>query len=202
MVTTLTLEFRLVILFLTLIGWLIIYFSINRFTHKSKDFIKMNLDLDAKIPFIPQFAFVYFSTYIFIVQPFLILNKATQFYGMLVSFATISLVASIIHAAVPSKIDRIDIGNPSHLSSKLLGLFQKTCRPFGNFPSMHVGLSIPVVVMNYVAGGALLGGISLSWAVLIALSTLFTKQHYILDVLAGIFIGLITLTLTYKIMPW
>ncbi|MEI7849693.1 MAG: phosphatase PAP2 family protein [Chloroflexota bacterium] len=202
MAPTLTLEFRLVILFLTLIGWLVIYFSINRFTNKSKDFVKMNLALDAKIPFIPQFAFVYFSTYLFIVQPFLILNKAAQFYGMLVSFATISMVASIIHATLPSKIDRIDIENPTNLSGKLLGLFQKTCRPFGNFPSMHVGLSIPVVVMNYVVGGTLLGGISLSWAVLIALSTLFTKQHYILDVLAGVFIGLVTLTLTYKIMPW
>jgi membrane-associated phospholipid phosphatase len=35
-------------------------------------------------------------------------------------------------------------------------------------------------------GGPIIGTISLVWAALIALSTLYTKQHYLLDVLAGI----------------
>ena len=40
----------------------------------------------------------------------------------------------------------------------------------------------------------------LIWAVLIAVSTLYTKQHYILDVLAGIVGGLVISSLTFWLM--
>jgi membrane-associated phospholipid phosphatase len=46
-------------------------------------------------------------------------------------------------------------------------------------------------------GGPVVGSIVLIWAVLIAVSTLYTKQHYILDVLAGFMGGLVISTLTF-----
>jgi membrane-associated phospholipid phosphatase len=79
----------------------------------------------------------------------------------------------------------------------MLALFQKTCKPYGNFPSMHVGLSVPVVAANFMAGGPVIGGVMLVWAVLIAVSTLYTKQHYILDVLAGVAGGLVISALVF-----
>ena len=62
---------------------------------------------------------------------------------------------------------------------------------------MHVGLSVPVVAANYLVLGPRAGSLMLVWAVLIALSTLYTKQHYILDVLAGVAMGLAILGLTF-----
>jgi hypothetical protein len=119
---------------------------------------------------------------------------------MLVSFASISVVASLIHAAFPSKIERRENLDTGALSGRMLGLFQKTCKPYGNFPSMHVGLSVPVVAANFLAGGPILGSITLVWAILIALSTLYTKQHYILDVLAGLFAGVVIFGLSFWFM--
>jgi membrane-associated phospholipid phosphatase len=62
---------------------------------------------------------------------------------------------------------------------------------------MHVGLSVPVIASNFMVGGPVIGSIMLIWAALIATSTLYTKQHYILDVLAGFLGGLLISALTF-----
>jgi membrane-associated phospholipid phosphatase len=198
--TTLSLPFRLTILALTLLGWMIIYFFVNRLQVESSRRIDLGTELDRRTPYVPLFTLVYFSTYVFVVQPFFILSDARQFYWMLTSFALISVISSLIHAIIPSKIERVEQVTTGGASGWMLGLFQKTCKPYGNFPSMHVGLSVPVVVANFMVGGVPVGSIMLVWAILIALSTLYTKQHYILDVLAGFAGGLLIFILTFWLM--
>ncbi len=193
--STLSLSFRFGILVLILLGWLLLYFVINRRQVDPDRRLDLRSSLDDKIPFIPEFSLIYFSTYFFVIQPFFILTNAKQFYWMLAAFASISILASLVHTALPSKICRNETLNTSHISGKLLHLFQQTCKPYGNFPSMHVGLSVPVVISNYLVAGTAVGAFTLVWAVLIALSTLFTKQHYIIDVLGGLFGGLMILFL-------
>ena len=198
--TTLTLPFRLEILALTLLSWLSIYFFVNRLKVESHNRIDLAMPLDGRIPFVPQLALVYFSTYIFVIQPFIILSEARQFYWMLASFGSITVIASLIHAIVPSKIDRNEIQATDGISGMMINLFQKACKPHGNFPSMHVALSVPVVGINFMVAGPTVGSITLIWAILIALSTLYTKQHYILDVLAGLIGGTLIYSLTYWLM--
>jgi membrane-associated phospholipid phosphatase len=194
---TLSLSFRLVTLSLTLLGWLIIYFFVNRLQVDPARRIDLGTKLDRQIPYVPLFALIYFSTYVFVVQPFFILSNARQFYWMLTSFVSISMISSLIHATVPSKIERVEQGTTGGVSGWMLALFQKTCKPHGNFPSMHVGLSVPVVVANFMANGPIIGSIVLVWAASIAISTLYTKQHYLLDVLAGFLGGLVVSALTF-----
>lgn len=198
--TILTLQYRLGILALTLIGWLSIYFFVNRLKVEPQNRIDLATSLDRRIPFVPQLALIYFSTYIFVIQPFIILSEARQFYWMLASFGSITVIASLIHALVPSKIERNEMLVAEGLSSQLIVLFQRTCKPYGNFPSMHVALSVPVVGANFLVAGPVAGSIALIWAILIALSTLFTKQHYLLDVLAGLIGGITIYLLTYWFM--
>jgi membrane-associated phospholipid phosphatase len=194
---TLSLSFRLATLALTLLGWLIIYFFVNRLQVEPDRRMDLGMTLDRQIPYVPLFALVYFSTYVFVVQPFFILSNARQFYWMLSSFASISVISSLIHATIPSKIERVEQVTVGGLSGWMLDQFQKTCKPYGNFPSMHVGLSVLVVAVNFMMSGPVIGSIVLIWAVLIALSTLYTKQHYILDVLAGVMGGLMISALTF-----
>lgn len=198
--TILSLHFRLVVLALTLLAWLTVYFFVNRLQVEPQSRLDLAMPLDGKIPFVPQLVLVYFSTYIFVIQPFIILTEARHFYWMLASFGSITAIATLIHATVPSKIERNETPDTNGLSGKLIHLFQKTCKPHGNFPSMHVALSVPVVGANFVAVGPIAGSVALVWAISIALSTLFTKQHYILDVLAGLAGGALIYTLTYWLM--
>jgi membrane-associated phospholipid phosphatase len=197
---TLSLSFRLSILALTLLGWFVIYFFVNRLQVAPDRRIDFGTKLDQKIPYIPLFAMVYFSTYIFVVQPFFILSNTRQFYWMLDSFVSISVISSLIHATVPSKIERVEQVAAGGVSGWMLDLFQRTCKPYGNFPSMHVGLSVPVVAAYFMIGGPVIGSIMCVWAVLIAISTLYTKQHYILDVLTGLIGGFVISALMFWLM--
>jgi membrane-associated phospholipid phosphatase len=185
-VQILPLSFRLEVLVFILMGWLVIYFFVNCLEVEPAQRIDMSIRINRETPYLPLFGLVYFSTYPFVIQPFIILSNAHQFYWMVASFAGISIISSLIHALIPSKIERVEKHDTGGVTGWMLNSFQKTCKPHGNFPSMHVGLSVPVVVTNYMVGGPIIGTISLVWAALIALSTLFTKQHYLLDVLAGI----------------
>ena len=200
MYSTLSLLYRLEILGLILLGWLIIYFFVNRLQVEPQRRIDLGLAIDRKTPYVPLFALVYFSTYPFVLLPFIILSDARQFYWLVVCFVSITIISSLIHATIPSKIERVEQVTAGGVSGWMLGLFQKTCKPYGNFPSMHVGLSVPVVATNFMVAGPVIGSITLVWAVLIALSTLFTKQHYILDVLAGVVGGVSIFALTFWLM--
>ncbi len=198
--TTLSLTYRMGILLLTLAGWMVLYFFVNRREVEDHRCLDFGTSYDDRIPFLPQFALVYFSTYPFVVLPFIVLSDARLFYWMLASFATISVGSTLIHAVVPSKIERVEELNVEGMNGWMLGLFQKTCKPYGNFPSMHVGLSVPVVLSIFLVAGPLAGGFTLAWAILIGVSTLFTKQHYIMDVLAGLFGGSVIFALVFWIL--
>jgi membrane-associated phospholipid phosphatase len=197
---TLSFPFRLEILALTLVGWVSIYFFVNRRPVEPHRRLDLGTDLDRRTPYLTMFVPVYFSTYPFVLMPFLILSNARQFYWMLVTFVSISAVSSFIHATIPSKIERVEQVSIGGASGWILDRFQKTCKPHGNFPSMHVGLSIPAVASCFMAFGTVVGSITLVWAILIALSTLYTKQHYILDVLVGFVVGALIFGLTFWLM--
>ena len=191
MIQPLTFGFRVEILILVFAGWLIMYFIVNRRQAIADEHMVMGSDYDRAIPYIPLFALVYFSTYIFVIQPFFVISNPRQFNVMVISFAVISLLYSTFHAIVPSKVERIENVKQDGISGRMLDVFQGICQPYGNFPSLHVGLSVPVVMANYLVFGLKGGLIALFCAVLIAVSTLFTKQHYIMDVLAGFMGGIL-----------
>ena len=198
--TTIPFPQRMLILALTLAGWLAMYFFVNRLEVDAQRRLDFGTVWDRKIPYWPIFAPVYFSTYLFAILPFFVLSDARYFYMILISLIAISIISSLIHATVPSKIERVEEITTGGASGWMLGLFQRTCKPYGNFPSMHVGLSVPVIVTSFIVFGPMVGFFMLIWGVLIALSTLFTKQHYIVDVLAGALGGSVIFVLVFWIM--
>ena len=71
------------ILVLTLLCWLVMYFIVNRRKVLPEQRIDLGTDLDRKTPFLPQFAPIYFSTYFFVIQPFLFLGARVWLYWLL-----------------------------------------------------------------------------------------------------------------------
>ena len=198
--TTLSLAYRLEILALTLLIWLIIFFVINRRQVEPQQRLDLVTKFDRKIPFVPVWVLVYFSTYPFVLQPFIVLTEARQFYWTLASFILITLTSHVVHAVIPSQVQRVEKLDNLGVSGWMINMFQRICKPYDNFPSMHMGLSVPAVGAGYMAGGPVAGSLMLVWAVLIALSTLFTKQHYIWDVLTGALGGVVIYALMYWVI--
>lgn len=187
----LSLPYRLQILALLISGWGILFFLINWRHVDPRRRLDVAIPLDRKIPFLPSWALIYFSTYLLILLPFFILDQRSQFFWLLDCVVVITLLSHLVHVVIPSQVQRVENPDRKGLSGWLMYIFQRYARPYDNFPSMHVGLSVPAVAAGYMAGGLLVGSLILIWGILVALSTLYTRQHYILDVLSGMLLGIL-----------
>lgn len=148
----------------------------------------LNISIDRMIPFNKYFILPYISWY-FYVGFFLILisvfNKEGYF-KLLISLVVGMLISYGIFYIFPTYVQRPVIYKTDIFSGLVVDLYARD-NPYNCFPSVHVLNS--VLVATYVnkqekfARGVKI--ISTIIAILIILSTMFLKQHYFLDVVAG-----------------
>ncbi len=192
MPASLSLSTRLVVLAVGVSIWLAQYFIINRASHFAGPRLRPDIHLDGLIPFIPELILVYLSMYVFGLVPFMLISDTNLFILTAVGYIDIALVSSTIHVLYPSQIRRREHAEGRSVSWRLITWFQGLCKPYDNFPSTHAAFSVVAVTTGFIAGGPVLGWLFLVWAGLIAWSTVATKQHYVLDILAGCAIGAAT----------
>lgn len=189
MPAALSLPARLVVLAMAVSLWLAQYFVINNASETKRPRLKADIALDRLIPFVPELIVVYLSTYVFGLAPFVLISDTRLFMLTAASYVAIALVSSTVHALCPSQVQRHEFAESPSVSWRLITWFQGICKPYGNFPSTHAAFTVVTVTIGFVVGGPALGGLFLVWAGLILWSTLATKQHYVLDILAGCAIG-------------
>lgn len=185
----LTLQSRLLVLGAGIALWLAQYFIINNLPRRHIPETWSLRGADQRLPVQPSFIFIYLSTYVFVLLPFFLVSDASLLFKIVLGYLGITVISSAIHVAYPSRIDRLDPGQHVGLSWVLIDWFQRICKPYDNCPSTHVGYSALAVMTGFLVGGPITGGVFLTWAALIAWSTLATRQHTILDVAAGGAIG-------------
>jgi membrane-associated phospholipid phosphatase len=72
--------------------------------------------------------------------------------------------------------------------------------PYNCFPSLHVAYAF-VAALTCDRVNRTLGIVAIAWATLIGISTLYTKQHYVADVIAGAAEGWLACTLFLRGYP-
>ena len=172
--------------------WLVGYFSLNRFQSNANHYYEIPLTpLDA-LPLIPWTIYIY-STSIFnsALGIFLLPSKqaAWRYLGAILYAYAINFA---FFALMPTEIIDLRQGVAAampEMSSLWRWQFEMTHSadgPHNCFPSLHITNCVLVTLVHWRSPRRywLLG-----WAVLIAFSTLTTKQHFSLDILGGIFVG-------------
>ena len=84
------------------------------------------------------------------------------------------------------RAERIAVRN---FATWTLQLFYDIDQPYGCFPSLHVAYSFVAALACYRMHRTV-GLIACVWAALIGISTVYVKQHFFLDAVAGALIGL------------
>lgn len=186
---TLPLWFRVIALAIGLSVWLVQFFVINNLRRPRRPRFVPATAVDGLVPYMPRFIVVYFSTYLFAILPPLLVSDTAQFVAIAVSYGLITVIAAATHVVFPSRVERPRPPDDDAVTTRLITWFQRLCKPYGNLPSIHVAFSLLVVVTAFVARGPGIGVLALVWAILIAASTLVTKQHYLLDVASGAALG-------------
>ncbi|MCG7381741.1 phosphatase PAP2 family protein [Paenibacillus sp. ACRRY] len=150
----------------------------------------LETSFDHLIPFAPIFVIPYLLWYPFITGVLVLLafkNRRTYF-QTLIALCSGLIISYICFASFQTGIQRPEVHSEKGILSQLISLVYKTDQPYNCFPSIHVLTSYLMLrgsrVFNRYAW-ALVTVIS----ILIILSTVFVKQHVVLDILGGIVAG-------------
>jgi membrane-associated phospholipid phosphatase len=174
----------LIILFLISVFF---YIPLNK--RKSKYYWK--LKLDEKIPLLSIFVIPYVFYFVYFVLAFLLIFDSVYFSNFLVFLIIGNILNSIFWYIFPNGVKRPDL-KPKNVFEKLLLLIYKRDKYDGNgCPSAHVFHSL---TLSLFLSWSLPEYSILFWSlgILVSMSTVFVKQHYIIDVVGGIISFIIT----------
>lgn len=156
--------------------------------------------LDQSIPFWPWTVWIYTSEYTFFIVIYLVcrstLNLNKYFYALM----ALQVVSSVIFMAWPTTYPRHLYPLPAELDSLTHFVFS-TLRDGDNpnncAPSLHVS-SVILSSLMFLNEQREKLPFFFTWGILIALSTLTTKQHYVIDVVTGLMMAMIFHWIFYR----
>ena len=143
----------------------------------------LGFSLDHRIPYMPTMVFVYVTVYPFVLLPFAFehdLNRAMRTTG---AFLTVLIVAYVTMFVYPVALAHPKPAGPM-FTRFTIGLLHGADPAWNCFPSSHCAMVMMSALVLW-DQGKLRGTYGFLVALAIGISTLLTKQHYIMDVLAG-----------------
>lgn len=164
----------------------LLYFSANHFPLHEARLLPMS-GLDEATPFVPWTVVPYLSAYALAFVGYLSLRKAESGTRFLQVFFTCVVLAGLAHWAMPTRYPRELFPIPPDtdaVSSFLLTGLRAFDTPNSCLPSLHVCISVVSALLVWRERPRLSGAL-FAWAALIGVSTLTTKQHYLVDVASG-----------------
>lgn len=156
--------------------------------------------IDDTIPIMTIFVFFYLSYFIFLAFTlvYFVKNAGSKITNQtLLSIIISCLVAYTFFLFFQNKVERPGLPVIEDVFDQTYLWLNANVPPYNGFPSLHVAIST-ICLMAYVQIKSGLKNWMALWVVLIVLSTLYTKQHYFLDVLAGLILGPASFYLSQK----
>ncbi len=151
--------------------------------------------IDKLIPRTTYFIYPYIYWYVMLIKVPLVLGiKDDKLFKKYLNSVYISLVIALIIFIVYPTIMEREVLTINTFSDKLLSLVHIVSTPTKCIPSMHVVLStLFIFSTNYSNKLSKTYKIIITIiSVLIIISTLFTKQHYFIDVITGILVATVS----------
>lgn len=177
------------------------YLVINWLSHNHLSPTDVSTAADHAIPFIPVFIFGYILAY---VAPFILfatIKYSEDWYRTMVSFFFATTLAYAFFLIIPVKMEyRPDLSGETGLFVAVTRLIYSVDRPYNCFPSLHLtypALGTLVTWRNY----KVMRWFFVAITVIVGASVLLIKQHYIIDVVAGIANAAFFFWLTVKLEP-
>ncbi len=153
----------------------------NNLEHK----IDLLLPIDTWIPYLPWTAGIYFTLYLMYIGVAIVLDSKayTQVLVDLVLMTLISFMCFVVitsHYPRPTPDAWVD-----SLWKPVLDLMVKLDAPGNTCPSLHVSTSL---YLSWVMRNSKYGVVWVIWGLLVSLSTLTLKQHFVWDWIGGLFL--------------
>lgn len=194
---------KLIVLITLYIASFTLYIAANRI-HLYPPQLLPTTWLDSATPFLPNTVWIYISEYLFFAVVFFnsrdIRNLNKYFY----SFVSLLIISITFFWIWPTTYPRdmfplLDDLNPlTHFAFSTLRAFDT---PASCCPSIHVG-AVFLSSFIFLDDQRHKFPIFFIWATMIAVSTLTTKQHYAVDVIAGLFMAVSMYWIFHKLVSY
>jgi membrane-associated phospholipid phosphatase len=194
-----------IILLLCYAGWIALYYLTAWIGELRGAAFSPALALDGVIPFIPSYLYIYLFCYVIVLAIPLMSRDPAFLNRAYLAFIWTNLFAFVFFAVFPSQ------GPPRHppagSSEALLQLLYQADSRWNALPSLHVANPWLVALFavrekGVSAWSALLFLLALG----ISVSTLFIKQHYLLDVVSGMVLAFVAFAVAEMVnvrnAPW
>ena len=178
--------FQLILSVFLIVGMYQVYFWCQR--HVVVRPRSLMLPIDERIPYWPSWVWIYsFFYYPIILYINLLVDSPRQFIHLVSSFVLLLAVQSILFTLFPVATPKAWRARNSKrgLSERFLAYVQSFDGPSNCFPSMHCSVAMLTALHLFPH----LGSAVFLFPLLIGLSCLFTKQHFLIDVPAGAALG-------------
>jgi len=178
--------------------FVLVYGGCLSFTVSRGDVGRMYSDWELRIPLVPAMIVPYLSIYaLFFVSFFVCRSDPNELKLLSVRLTVSQLVAAACYLMFPLEcgFQRPAIEGPFATMFKLL---DATDRPYNLAPSLHVTTAV-ILGAVFVARtrGSLRAALTI-WFALIAISTVLTWQHHLVDVVGGAMLGLACLRIRWQ----
>ena len=145
------------------------------------------------VPYVSLRPFIYLSAVLFLLFRVRIYRSAA------LSMIVVLAVSYAFYALLQTYIDRPVIAGDD-LFARMIRDVYASDQPYNDFPSLHASLST-IFAIHWLRVDRRLGVPIAVWAALIVLSTVFVKQHYVPDVIAGVLLGSVASWWSVRLLP-
>lgn len=181
----------------------ILYLPPNHFHLFTPQLLPMTW-VDETVPFMPYTVWIYISEYLFFVMVYVSCKNLANLTKYFYSFLTLQSVSVMIFWFWPTTYPRDLYPLPHDLESITHYLFSQlrlTDTPANCCPSLHVSC-VYLSSFIFIEDQKDKLPFFFIWATAIALSTLTTKQHYLVDVIFGLLLAIFIHAIFHKVMRY
>ncbi|MDH7515262.1 MAG: phosphatase PAP2 family protein [Bacteroidota bacterium] len=180
--------------------WVVLYFLTARIGAQRGPAFDAAIGLDFRIPFLPVFQYVYALCYVIPLGVFLVSTEPAWLRRAYTVFIAINAAAFLVFVIFPVE------GPPREETIRqgvnLLQWIHRVDTRYNAFPSLHVANPTLVALLSHERHGFTRRTFFFTVVALcIAAATLFTKQHYVLDVAAGALLAVLVHRIFRRIWP-
>jgi membrane-associated phospholipid phosphatase len=169
--------------------WLLIYGGANWITSLHTHRVRLWSDAELAIPFIPAAAIIYLSLIPMLWLSLFVLHTRDELRSFAKSLGLMIVISGIGFLALPSK--------PAYPTRSVEGQFANVFHfadvanlQYNMLPSLHVAMAVGCAFAYSACAGLRWAALWWTWSVAIALSTLVTYQHHVVDVVTGAMLGI------------
>jgi membrane-associated phospholipid phosphatase len=171
------------------------YFLVGHFFDPARVY-SLQTFADERLPFVPLAVYPYLALYPVFLLPFFLVREREFFRVCAFSYITVMIFCYSIFWAFPVAMLRPEIQAVDFTSWVVATVFAADV-PANCFPSMHAAMSLMAALTIFNVDRAR-GSVVLAVTLAIGLSALLVKQHYIVDILAGWAVALISFYAYFK----